>query len=85
MLFLGVDGFDRQVGLTTPNVLESRVSRSMIKASDRIVAVCDYTKFNRRSLSLIADVGAVHHVISDTGLAHQEEAIRELGIGVTLV
>lgn len=86
LLFLGVDGFDRQVGLTTPNVLESRVNRAMIKASDRTVAVCDYTKFNRRSHSLIADVSAVHHVLSDTGLAEQEAAaIREMGIEITLV
>jgi DeoR family transcriptional regulator of aga operon len=86
LLFLGVDGFDREIGLTTPNVLESRVNRAMIKASDRVVAVCDSTKFNRRSHSLIADVGAVHHIITDNGLpAAEAEAIRELGIGVTLV
>jgi DeoR family transcriptional regulator, aga operon transcriptional repressor len=28
ILFLGVDGFDTKVGLTTPNVLESRVNRA---------------------------------------------------------
>lgn len=86
LLFLGVDGFDRQVGLTTPNVLESRVNRAMIKAADKVVAVCDSTKFNRRSHSLIAEVTVVHHVITDAGLAVAEvEAIRNLGIGVTLV
>lgn len=86
LLFLAVDGFDRQVGLTTPNVLESRVNRAMIKASDKVVAVCDSTKFNRRSHSLIADIGSVHHVITDDGLPSEEAAsIRELGIGLTLV
>lgn len=86
LLFLAVDGFDRQVGLTTPNVLESRVNRAMIKASDKVVAVCDSTKFNRRSHSLIADMSAVHHVITDNGLPEEEAvAIRALGIGITLV
>ncbi len=86
LLFLAVDGFDRQVGLTTPNVLESRVNRAMIKASDKMIAVCDSTKFNRRSHSLIAEIGAVHHVITDSGLPPEEAAaIRALGIGLTLV
>lgn len=86
LLFLGVDGFDRQVGLTTPNVLESRVNRAMIRATDKVIAVCDSTKFNRRSHSLIAEVTAVHHVITDSGLGGSEiEAVRNLGIGVTVV
>lgn len=85
LLFLGVDGFDRQVGLTTPNVLESRVNRAMIKASDRVITVCDSTKFNRRSHSLIAEVRAVQHVITDADLPSEEaDAIREMGIGLTL-
>jgi DeoR family transcriptional regulator of aga operon len=68
ILFLGVDGFDLEVGLTTPNVMESRVNRAMVKASALVIAVCDSTKFNRRSLSKIVDATAIHHVITDTDL-----------------
>ena len=68
ILFLGVDGFDSEIGLTTPNFLESRVNRAMVKASRRVVAVCDSTKFNRRSLSRIVPVSAIHCVITDTDL-----------------
>ena len=68
ILFLGVDGFDIEVGLTTPNVLESRVNRAMVNASSRVVAVCDSTKFNRRSLSRIVPASAIHHVITDINL-----------------
>jgi DeoR family transcriptional regulator of aga operon len=62
ILFLGVDGFDLEVGLTTPNVMEWRVNRAMVKAAAMVVAVCDSTKFNRRSLSKIVDATAIHHV-----------------------
>lgn len=41
ILFLGVDGFDPSYGITTPNVLESRANRAMVKAAHRVVAVCD--------------------------------------------
>ena len=86
ILFIGVDGFDPRVGLTTPNILEARVNRAMVKASQKIVAVCDSSKFNRRSLSLIVPASAVHHVITDKQLpAEDVRNIREVGIEVTLV
>jgi DeoR family transcriptional regulator of aga operon len=86
ILFIGVDGFDVKVGLTTPNVLEARVNRAMVNASERVVAVCDSSKFNRRSLSLIVEATAIHHVITDSGLSpEQARAIKDAGIELTLV
>ena len=86
LLFLGVDGFDLEAGLTTPNMMESRVNRAMVKASSTVVAVCDSTKFNRRSMSKIVDATAIHLVITDKNLpAETADAIRALGIQLTLV
>ncbi|HZZ40239.1 MAG TPA: transcriptional repressor AgaR [Acidobacteriaceae bacterium] len=86
ILFLGVDGFDVETGITTPNFLESRVNRAMVKASRRIVVVCDSTKFNRRSLSRIIPTSAVHCVITDKNLPREsEEALRNQNIEVVLV
>ena len=86
IVFLGVDGFDVEIGLTTPNVLEARVNRAMVKAAQKVVAVCDSSKFNRRSLALIVPISAVHHVITDSNLPAEEvKAIQDLGIEVTLV
>ncbi|RXH54612.1 transcriptional repressor AgaR [Granulicella sibirica] len=86
ILFLGVDGFDLEMGLTTPNMMESRVNRAMVKASTMVVTVCDSTKFNRRSLSKIVDIGAIHHVITDDKLPKATaDAIRKMGIQLTLV
>ena len=53
ILFLGVDGFDVHYGLSTPNLLEAKVNRVMVEIAKRTVAVCDSSKFGRRSLSLI--------------------------------
>jgi DeoR family transcriptional regulator of aga operon len=86
ILFLGVDGFDSTVGLTTPNVLESRVNRAMVKASRRVVAVCDSTKFNRRSLALIVPPSAIHTVITDNQISEQDvETLHSSGIEVIRV
>jgi len=86
ILFLGVDGFDLEIGLTTPNVLESRVNRAMLNGATRVVVVCDSTKFERRSLSRIGPLSSVHQVITDTELpANIAEALQGLNIEVTLV
>jgi DeoR family transcriptional regulator, aga operon transcriptional repressor len=86
ILFLGVDGFDLKIGLTTPNLLESRVNRAMVGAATRVVVVCDSTKFDRRSLSHIVPATAVQHVITDTNLREEiAEALRNLNIQLTLV
>ncbi len=86
VLFLGVDGFDLATGLSTPNVMESRVNRAMVKAATMVVAVCDSSKFNRRSLSKIVDATAVHHVITDSKLPKETaEALHSLNIKLTMV
>lgn len=85
ILFLGVDGFDSAVGISTPNVLESRVNRAMVTAAHRVVAVCDSTKFNRRSLSLIVPPAAIHTVITDPKIREQDvELLKGAGIEIIL-
>jgi DeoR family transcriptional regulator of aga operon len=64
-LFLGVDGLDPEIGLTTPDVLEAQLNALMIRVSREVTAVADSSKFHRRSLSRIADLSAVHRIITD--------------------
>jgi len=86
VLFLGVDGFDPAVGIMTPNMLESRVNRAMVRVSRKVVAVCDSTKFSRRSLALIVPSSAVHTVITDKGIAAADvEALNNAGVEVIIV
>lgn len=86
ILFLGVDGFDTKIGVSTANVLESRVNRAMVDAAQRVIAVCDSTKFNRRSLALIVPPTAIHTVITDKGLSDEDaEALTAAGIEVVRV
>jgi DeoR family transcriptional regulator, aga operon transcriptional repressor len=86
IVFMGVDGFDIELGLTTPNVLEARVNRAMAKAAQKVVAVCDSSKFNHRSLSLIVDTSSIDHVITDSKLGADDiKSIRDAGIEVTIV
>jgi DeoR family transcriptional regulator of aga operon len=81
-----VDGFDVQHGLTTPNLLEAKVNRAMMDVARVVVAVCDSSKFGRRSLSSIAPPSGVHYLITDRGISKADlAAARKSGIQVTLV
>jgi len=86
IVFLGVDGFDSRTGLTTPNVLESRVNRAMVQAAQRVVVVCDSTKFGRRSLALIVPPSAIHTVITDNEVSQEDlEALNNAGVETIVV
>jgi DeoR family transcriptional regulator, aga operon transcriptional repressor len=86
ILFLGVDGFDVHYGLSTPNLLEAKVNRIMVEISKKVVAVCDASKFGRRSLSQILPPSGLHHVITDRGAPRSDiEVLMNAGIEVTLV
>ena len=86
VLFLGVDGLDARYGLSTPNLLEAKVNRVMVEISRKVVAVCDASKFGRRSLSLILPPSGVHRVITDRCAPKPEvQKLQKSGIEVTLV
>jgi DeoR family transcriptional regulator of aga operon len=85
-LFLGVDGFDFEAGLTTPDPLEAHLNGMMIAVSKAVVVVADSTKFGRRSLSRIAAVDAVQRVVTDRRIDRKiARAIEARGIELVVV
>jgi DeoR family transcriptional regulator of aga operon len=58
----------------------------MVEIAKRTVATCDSSKFGRRSLSLIIEPAALHHVITDRGIPKADaQALKRAGIELTLV
>ena len=86
ILFLGADGLDLDTGISTPDVLESRVGRAMVDAAKTIIAVVDSSKFGRQSLASIIPLSRVDVVITDTNLDPRYlELLRGNGLNVNLV
>jgi DeoR/GlpR family transcriptional regulator of sugar metabolism len=80
-LFLGVDGFDLNEGLTTPNLSEARMDRTMISIAKQVIVVADHSKFGKVCFSRVAPLSVVHTVVTDRSLdADTCGRIRELGI-----
>jgi len=58
----------------------------MVEIAKRSVAVCDSSKFGRRSLSLIVPPSSLHEVITDHGIPRSDlRTLKKAGIEVTLV
>lgn len=85
-VFLGVDGLDPELGLSTPDVFEAKLNSLMIRVSRQVTVVADSSKLGQRSLSVISRVENVHRVISDTKAPPDVVgALRARGVDVLLV
>jgi DeoR family transcriptional regulator of aga operon len=85
-LFLGVDGLDPEIGLTTPDVLEAQLNTLMIKDAREVTAVADSSKLFRRTLSSIAGLNELHRIITDDNVDQQIVAtLRARNIEVMVV
>ena len=85
-LFLGVDGVDPLVGVTTPDPLEASLNALMIRASRETIAVFDASKLGQRSLSVITPISTLNAVITDNSAPEEMvEALQSAGVKVMLV
>ena len=74
-LFLGVDGIDFQVGLTTPNIFEAHTSRVMMEIAGETTLLVDSTKFGRRSLGVISKIKDIDRIVTTKKLTEKEKEV----------
>ncbi len=86
MLFLGVDGIDLEMGLTTTSLMEARLNQKMIDAAQITVVLADSSKFGKRGLGKICGLEQIQHIITDNGIAPSTiKLLEDKGVNVTLV
>jgi len=85
-LFLGVDSFSFENGVSTPNMEEALLNQIMIQQAERVIAVFDSSKFNKRSYVHIANATELDCIITDqaipTGMISK---LKSAGIEVRIV
>lgn len=67
-LFLGVDSFNIECGLSTPNIEEANINQVMLSMASEVVAVFDSSKVNKRSFAFIAPVDKIDVIVTDSNL-----------------
>ena len=85
-LFLGVDSFSVDNGLSTPSVEEASTNQVMISRAREVIAVFDSSKVNKRALAFISSVDKINTVITDSHLpASVKSQLKSLRINVEIV
>jgi len=83
-LFLGVDGFDVERGITTHHEPEAQLNRKMVEAARRVIAVTDASKFGKVCLHRIIDVSEIDDLITDEASDYITRAADALGFRLHL-
>lgn len=84
-LFIGTDGFDFNLGLTTFNEAHG-VSKAMCKAAREIIVLADSTKFNRKSPNVVWPLEKINVIITDSGIEQEcYDLLIKRGIKVIIV
>ncbi|MEX0680203.1 MAG: DeoR/GlpR family DNA-binding transcription regulator [Balneolales bacterium] len=84
-LFLAVNGFDLDHGITTTNTLEAQLKRVMIDSAQETIVVTDSSKFSQRGLSRICKVEDVDIVITDKNISDNfKKQLEDRGIRVII-
>ncbi len=84
-VFLGTDGLTFSHGVTTANLLEAEVDRSMVEAASEVIVVADSSKIGVIGLTTILPVTNIDKLITDDEApADFLAALREQGVEVIL-
>jgi DeoR/GlpR family transcriptional regulator of sugar metabolism len=82
-MFVGVNGFSLEHGLTTFTESEAQIGRLMIERSRTVLAVFDRSKVDISSLFTIVPITAIHGCITDHPLEpDRENRLRASGIEI---
>lgn len=73
--FLGINGIDKEHGLTTPDPDEAYIKQLALQLSDERYILCDSHKFSQVTFARVSDLRKNHHVITDSGLAPSEQHV----------
>ncbi|ASB50146.1 DeoR/GlpR family DNA-binding transcription regulator [Alkalitalea saponilacus] len=84
-LFIAADGIDVNLGLSSPDLEEAALNRTMIKMARKVIVVADSSKFGKRSLAVICGISQIDVLITDSGLsALAKEALENMGVEVVI-
>ncbi|NMM40632.1 transcriptional repressor AgaR [Pseudoalteromonas arctica] len=82
-LVLGVDGFEKDIGITTHFELEALLNRVMFEVSREIIVVTDSSKFNRKGVHKIIAASEINVLVTDSGIPAEIKTALEIA-GVRL-
>jgi DeoR/GlpR family transcriptional regulator of sugar metabolism len=84
--FLSTSAFNIEQGITTSNILEAELKKTMIVHAERVVLLADHSKFGSAHALTVAPLTGIDMLITDSGLSDEAAAqISATGIEVIRV
>ena len=85
-LFLGVDSFSLEDGVSTPSMEEALLNQNMIQQADKVIAVFDSSKFDKRNYVHIAEAREIDCIITDHAIPDGVRSkLKQAGIELRVV
>ena len=85
-LFLGVDSFSVEDGLSTPSVEEASTNQVMISRAREVIAIFDSSKVNKRAFAYITSVDQIDTIITDSHLsANVRGQLKSMKVNVEII
>lgn len=85
-LYLGVDGIDLEFGISTTDMREAEINRTMMHTAQKTIVLADSTKFGRRGFAKISNIEDVDMIITDNRLPVPiRQQIEAMGIEIVTV
>lgn len=85
-VFLGIDGFHLEKGITTHFESEATLNALMCTATTEVIVVTDSSKFNKICLHKICNISNITKLITDSGITDTyKDSLTQLGIDVIVV
>jgi DeoR/GlpR family transcriptional regulator of sugar metabolism len=84
-VFMGTRGLSLEHGLTNDYLQETLTDRAILKIGREVIIVADYSKVNRASTVLLAPLGAMNTLVTDTKVDKKfVQALKKIGIDVLI-
>lgn len=85
-LYLGVDGIDLEFGISTTDMREAEINRTMMQTAQKTIVLADSTKFGRRGFAKISNIEDVDMIITDNRLPMAtRQQVEAMGIDLVIV
>jgi DeoR family transcriptional regulator of aga operon len=82
-IIIGIQGIHPVHGLTNEYLPETMSDRVILGFAQKVMIVADHTKFGKSKSSFVADINAVHTIVTDRAAPKDVlEALREKGIQI---
>lgn len=85
-LYLGVDGIDLEFGISTTDMREAEINRTMMQTAQKTIVLADSTKFGRCGFAKISNIEDVDMIITDNRLPMAtRQQVEAMGIDLVIV